>query len=136
MITALGFGAAYSLVGIALLVLGFFVLDLLTPGRLGQHLEASFNAGLMVAAGFLGLGANLFTVIWHNADAEFGPALLWTVAFGVLGVVLQALSILVLDLITPGKLREIIVSPGISPAGIASAASQLAVSAVICAAIA
>ena len=80
MITALGFGAAYSLLGLFLLVAGFYMLDLLTPGRLGAHLTRgdSFNAGVMVAAGFLGVGAILFTVIWHNAGAGLGPALGWT----------------------------------------------------------
>ena len=138
MITALGFGAAYSLLGIALLVAGYYVLDLLTPGHLGKHLTKgnSYNAGLMVAAGFLGLGAVIATVIWHNADAGFGPALAWTAAFGVLGIVLQAVSFLVLELVTPCSLREIVVSPGLHPAGIAAAAGQIAVSLIICASIA
>lgn len=138
MITALGFGAAYSLLGILLLVAGFYVLDILTPGHLGKHLAEgeSYNAGIMVAAGFLGLGAVIFTVIWHNADAGFGPALAWTAAFGVLGIVLQAVSFLVLELVTPGSLRATVVAPGLHPAGIAAAAAQLAVSAIICASIA
>lgn len=138
MTTALVFGAAYSVLGIALLVAGYYVLDLLTPGHLGTHLTQgdSYNSGIMVAAGFLGLGAILFTVIWHNAGAGFGPALGWTAAFGLLGIVLQAVSFLVLEAVTRGNLREIVVAPGLHPAGIAAAAAQLAVSAVICASIA
>ena len=138
MITALGFGAAYSLLGLFLLVAGFYILDLLTPGRLGAHMTRgdSFNAGVMVAAGFLGVGAILFTVIWHNAGAGLGPALGWTLAFGLLGIVLQAVSFVVLDLVTPGSLREIVVSPGLHPAGIAAAAAQIAISLIICASIA
>lgn len=138
MTTALLFGTAYSLLGIALLAAGFHVLDLLTPGRLGKHLTRgdSYNAAVMVAAGFLGLGAILFTVIWHNAGAGFGPALGWTAAFGLLGIVLQAASFLVLEVVTRANLREIVVSPGLHPAGVVAAAAQIAVSAVICASIA
>ena len=84
----------------------------------------------------LGVGAILFTVIWHNAGAGLGPALGWTLAFGLLGIVLQAVSFVVLDLVTPGSLREIVVSPGLHPAGIAAAAAQIAISLIICASIA
>ncbi|WP_168581211.1 DUF350 domain-containing protein [Gephyromycinifex aptenodytis] len=138
MMTALGFGAAYSLLGLVLLIAGFYVLDLLTPGRLGERLTQgnSYNAGLMVGAGFIGLGAILATVIWHNAGSGFGPSLQWTLAFGVLGIVLQAVCFLVLDLFTPGSLSEIVVSDGLHPAGIAAAAAQIAISLIVCASIA
>lgn len=138
MITALLFGATYSLLGIALLVVGFYVIDALTPGRLGSHLTetGSINAGLVVAAEFLGVGAIVFTTIWTNADAGFGPALGWTAAFGLLGIALQAVSFVILDAVTPGSLREIAVSHGLHPAAIVAAAAQLAVSAIVVASIA
>ena len=46
MLASIGYAVAYTGVGIALLVLGFFVLDLLTPGHLGRHIyeNRSVNA--------------------------------------------------------------------------------------------
>ena len=44
------------------------------------------------AGGFLGQGAIIFASIWTNATSGFGQALLYTVVFGVLGVVLQAVA--------------------------------------------
>jgi uncharacterized membrane protein YjfL (UPF0719 family) len=134
---SIGYAVAYSGVGIALLVLGFYALDLLTPGHLGRHIyeERSVNAGLTLAAGFLGQGAIVFATIWTNATSGFGRALLYTVVFGVLGVLLQAVAFLVLDLITPGRLGEHLMQPGLHPAGLVSAAAQLSVALIVVASI-
>jgi uncharacterized membrane protein YjfL (UPF0719 family) len=134
---SIGFAVAYTGVGIALLALGFFALDLLTPGHLGRHIheQRSVNAALVLAAGFLGQGAIVFASIWINATSAFGEALLYTVVFGVLGVVLQAVAFVVLDLITPGKLGAHVTEIAFHPASLVLAAVQLAVSAIIVASI-
>jgi len=68
---SIGFAAAYTGVGIALLVLGFYSFDLLTPGNLGRHISEhrSVNAAVAVSGGFLGQGAIVFASIWTNATA-------------------------------------------------------------------
>jgi len=136
-LASIGYAVAYTGVGIALLVLGFYVLDLLTPGHLGRHIyeDRSLNAAITLSAGFLGQGAIVFASIWTNATSGFGLALLYTVVFGVLGVVLQAVAFLVLDLISPGKLGEHLVEAAFHPASLVSAAVQLAVAAIIVASI-
>jgi uncharacterized membrane protein YjfL (UPF0719 family) len=136
-LAAIGYAVAYTGVGLALLALGFFAFDLLTPGHLGRHIyeQRSVNAALVLSAGFLGQGAVIFAAIWTNATSGFGRALLWTVVFGVLGVVLQAVAHLLLDLITPGKLGEHLMEPQFHPASLVSAAAQLAVAAIIVASI-
>ncbi|RBY87902.1 DUF350 domain-containing protein [Blastococcus sp. TF02A-30] len=137
MLASIGYAAAYTGVGIALLMLGFLALDLLTPGHLGRHIyqERSVNAGIVLAAGFLGQGAIAFTTIWTNATDGFGRALWWTVVFGVLGVLLQAVAFLVLNLVTPGRLGEALIEVRFHPASLVSAAGQLAVAAIIVASI-
>ncbi len=137
MLESIGYAAAYTGVGIALLTLGFYALDLLTPGHLGRHIyeDRSVNAALALSAGFLGQGAIVFASIWTNATSGFGQALLYTVVFGVLGVLLQAVAFLVLDLITPGKLGAHLVERDFHPASLVSAAVQLAVAAIIVASI-
>lgn len=138
MLDSLFYAACYSVVGIALLVLGFYALDLVTPGRLARHIttERSANAAVVVASSFVGLGAIIFTAIWTNADYGFDDQLGWTVAFGLLGIALQVLSFVVLDLVTPGKLSEIVTLREFHPATIVAAAIQLAVSMVVIASIA
>ena len=137
MLQSIGFAAAYTGVGIALLVLGFYALDLLTPGNLGRHIaeHRSLNAAIAVSGGFLGQGAIVFASIWTNATSGFGRALLYTVVFGILGVVLQAVAFVALDVLVPGRLGEHLMEPAFHPASLISAAVQLAVAAIIVASI-
>nr|WP_208382923.1 DUF350 domain-containing protein [Modestobacter marinus] len=134
---SIGYAVAYTGVGILLLVVGALALDLLTPGHLAKHIyeERSVNAGIALAAGFLGQGAIAFTTIWTNATSGFGRALLYTVVFGLLGVLLQALAFLLLDLLTPGRLGQHLTEVAFHPASLVSAGATLAVSAIIVASI-
>jgi len=136
-LASIGYAAAYTGVGIALLVLGFYALDLLTPGNLGRHIaeHRSLNAAIAVSGGFLGQGAIVFASIWTNATSGFGQALLYTVVFGILGVVLQAVAFVALDVLVPGRLGQHLMEPAFHPASLISAAVQLAVAAIIVASI-
>ena len=133
MLASIGYAVAYTGVGIVLLTLGFLVLDLLTPGHLGRqiHEERSVNAGIVLAAGFLAQGLVIFSAIWNNATSGFGVALLYTVVFGVLGVVLQAVAFLVLDLSTPGKLGRHVTEVTFHPASLVLGAVQLSVAGIV-----
>jgi uncharacterized membrane protein YjfL (UPF0719 family) len=136
-LASIGYAVAYTGVGLLLLMAGAFALDLLTPGHLARHIyqERSVNAAIALAAGFLGQGAIAFTTIWTNATSGFGTALSWTVAFGVLGVGLQVVAFVVLDLLTPGKLGETLMQVQFHPASLVTAAATLSVSAIIVASI-
>lgn len=138
LLTSVGYALAYSGVGIVILGIGFAALDLITPGRLGDHImrHESINAAIVTAAGLLGLGLIVFTAIWTNADSSFGHHLGWTIVFGLLGVVMQAVAFRLLDALTPDDLAAIVMRPEFHPASIVAAASQLAVSLVIVACIA
>jgi uncharacterized membrane protein YjfL (UPF0719 family) len=136
-LASIGYAAAYTGVGILLLVLGAVVLDLLTPGHLARHIyeERSVNAGIALGAVFLGQGAIAFTTIWTNGTSGFGDALADTVVFGLVGIALQVVAFLVLDVLTPGKLGHMLVEVPFHPASLVSAASTLAVSAIVVASI-
>ena len=137
MLASIGYAVAYTGVGILLLVVGAVALDLLTPGHLARHIyeERSVNAAIALAAGFLGQGAIAFTTIWTNATSGFGTALGYTVVFGLLGVLLQVIAFVVLDLLTPGKLGTTLMQVSFHPASLVTAAATLAVSAIIVASI-
>ncbi|GAB7192855.1 hypothetical protein NUM3379_35640 [Kineococcus sp. NUM-3379] len=137
MLASLGYATAYSLLGALLLAVGFVVLDVLTPGKLAHHVwvERSMNAAVVVSAGFLGLGLVVFTAIWTNGEAGLGTALAWTAAFGLLGVLLQALAGVALELLTPGRMRDVLVQRELHPGSLVVASAQLAVSLVVAASI-
>ncbi|HEV7870144.1 MAG TPA: DUF350 domain-containing protein [Modestobacter sp.] len=137
MLASIGYAVAYTGVGLLLLVVGAIALDLLTPGHLARHIyeERSINAGIALAAGFLGQGAIAFTTIWTNATNGFGTALAYTVIFGLVGIALQVVAFVVLDLLTPGKLGALLMQVPFHPASLVTAAATLAVSAIIVASI-
>jgi uncharacterized membrane protein YjfL (UPF0719 family) len=96
---------AYSGVGLAILVAGFFVIDALTPGKLGQQLiDGNPNASVLVAATMVSLGLVLWFAIFFTGAGWDG--LDECLIFGVVGVVLQGIGFVLLDLITPGKLGQ------------------------------
>jgi uncharacterized membrane protein YjfL (UPF0719 family) len=131
------YAVVYLGVGITLLVLAAFVVDLLTPGRLVAHVVTSYSSALVLAAALIGQGLVIFTAIWTNAESGFGDALLWTVAFGLLGVVLTAVAFLVVDMLTPGKLGAMLAEPGpVQPVALVTAAAHLAVAGIVVASIA
>ena len=137
MIASVGYATAYALLGVVLLVIGFAALDILTPGHLARHIwaERSVNAGIILSAGFLAQGVIVFTAIWTNGEAGFGAAFLFTAAFGLLGVLLQAIAFLLIDLATPGKLGDVVCEVPFHPASLVTASAQLAVSLAVVASI-
>jgi uncharacterized membrane protein YjfL (UPF0719 family) len=136
-LASIGYAVAYTGVGLLLLLVGAIALDLLTPGHLARHIyeKRSINAGIALSAGFLGQGAIAFTTIWTNATSGFGTALGYTVVFGLVGIGLQVVAFLILDLLTPGKLGDMLMEVPFHPASLVNAAATLAVSAIIVAAI-
>lgn len=153
LLNALLHGAAYALAGGTLLVAAYYVLDLLTPGHLGKHLHgatadeaaqagpfagaASYSAALVTGTWLLSTALVVFTAIWTNGETSLGWALAWTVAFGVLGIILNSVMLLVIDAVTPGNLRQIVCTPGpVVPLAYVAAATALAVSGIVCASIA
>lgn len=135
----LGYAAAYTVVGLVLLAVSMFVLDLLTPGRYGSHLigpSASGGAGLVGAAWMLGQGLIIFTAIWGSGTSAFGVALLYTVVFGLAGVLMLAVTYVAIDLLTPGRLGDTVCEVGAAkPLSYVLASGVFAMSAIISACI-
>ncbi len=135
-LTELAGGFLYGAVGIVLLVIGFAMIDLLTPGRLGHLIvhERNRSAGIIASAGLVAVGAIVTTAI-ASADGSLGKGLAETAGYGGVGVLMLGLAFFVIDLITPGKLGEFVVGEGEQPAAWMTAAALLTVGAIVAAAI-
>ncbi|MEU3554337.1 DUF350 domain-containing protein [Streptomyces fragilis] len=136
-IEGLGRATAYGALGVVLLILGIFLIDLLTPGKLGRQIweQRNRNAAVLLSSALLGIGGIVFTSIWTTYE-DFGKGLLSTAVFGLLGLVMMAVAFLVVDLVTPGKLGATLVEPEPHPAVWVTASCNLAVSAIVSASIA
>ncbi len=146
LLDALLHAVVYAVTAGVLLLAAFYVLDLVTPGRLGQRLRGgvdadtappSNSAGVVTAAWLISNALVLFTAIWTNGQTSLGVALTWTLAFGVLGIALNTVVFFAVEALTPGRLREIVCAPGpVRPLAMVAAAASLSVAAIVCASIA
>ena len=129
-------GLGYALVGIILLVLGYKVIDWVTPGNLATliYAERNRNAAMLVASGLVGIGAIVTTAI-ATSDDNFARGLGSAAGYGLLGILLLGLSFRVVDRFTPGDLGVICTDPNPHPAVWVTAATQLVMGAVLAAAI-
>lgn len=123
---------AFAVVGLLLLVAGFFMLDLLTPGKLAHKIFTEHNrdAALVLASSLLSLGMIVAMAIWQ-ADGDTWENLVDTLAYGLVGVALLGLAFVVLDLVTPGKLGELVTDEKDDPAVWVTVAMQLAIGLVV-----
>ena len=123
---------SYSAVGIALMVLGYFIVDWLTPGKLGEQIweERNRNAALLLASNTIGVGLIVVGAIWAS-EGTLGEGVVSTLAFGVIGLAAMAVSFIVLDLLTPGKLGEIVASDEFQPAVWVNSAMHVSIGGVI-----
>ena len=129
-------GLAYGGAGLLLLLFGYLVLDVLTPGRLTEliYTDRNVNAALVVASGLVALAAIITTAIL-TSDDKFTTGISNAIGYGLLGVLLQAVSFVVVDRLTPGKLGVICTDVDRHPAVFVTMAAHLAVGAIVAAAI-
>ena len=127
----------FGVVGVGLMAAGFGLVDLLTPGRLRELIwvRRNSNAALLLAANQLGIAGIVFTAIL-TSYSDFTKGLASTIVFGLVGLGIMALAFFVLDLLTPGKLGQIIGSDESHPAAWVSAATHFGAALIVCACIA
>lgn len=126
----------FFVVGFGVLTLGFIALDLLTPGNLRQqvYIDRNPNAAILLGANHLALALIVVTAIATSADS-LGQGLVDSAVYGLLGVVLQAVALRLLDVFVPGHLRNLVNEPRMSGAAWAVGMSLLAIGAVNAAAL-
>ncbi len=126
----------YFLVGVAVLAAGFVMVDVLTPGDLRRQVfvehgpTPSPSHPRMYAA----LAAIIISAIVASSN-ELGQGLVDTAVYGLVGVALQGSALVVLELVVPGRFRDLIDAERLHPAAIATAVVLLAVGGVNAAAL-
>jgi uncharacterized membrane protein YjfL (UPF0719 family) len=133
----LGAGLLYGFVGIALLALGYRVIDWLTPGHLGRQLceDRNRNLGVIVSAAMLAIGIIVTSAIIAS-DGDLGKGLGESAGFGLVGIALLGLAFAVVDLITPGRLGDIVTGEeGHEPMVFVTGAALLSIGGIVAAAI-
>lgn len=131
-VSSLGSGllatVAYFIVGAIILAGGFLVLDWLTPGDLRKqvYITRNPNAAILLAGNHIALAMVITTAILVS-DEGYAQGLLESAVYGVLGIILQAIALRVLDALVPGHLRAVVDEPHMSGAAWAVAVTMIAV---------
>jgi uncharacterized membrane protein YjfL (UPF0719 family) len=132
---------AYGAVGIALMALGYLVVEVTTPGRLGKQIwtEGNRGAALLLAVKLFGIGGIVFTAI-ITSDSDLTDGLIDTAVFGACGIVLMVIAFLLLDVNPRGPLGATLVDAAgggtaTHPAGWVVAAADLGVAAIVAGAV-
>ncbi|QUX28604.1 DUF350 domain-containing protein [Nocardiopsis akebiae] len=137
LLNALG-ALAYGGVGIVILVLGYLLTDLLTPGKLHVLIweNRNRNAVLLVSANTLGSAIVVTSAILSSeSEIGLGAGLLSTAVYGLIGLGVMALSFVLIDLLVPAKIAQMISSDEPHPATWVSASAHVAIAVVIAAAL-
>lgn len=129
-------GLAFGGVGLALLVIGFVAVDAILPGDIRKLIwqDRNQNAALVLSSAMLAIGAIITTAIATSAD-DFSEGLTNAVGYGLLGIVLLALSFVIVDWCTPGKLGVICTDTERHPAVYVTVATHIALGAILAASI-
>lgn len=136
MLSGLLSALAYGGVGIALLALGYLLVDLVTPGNLRRQIweQRNRNAAVVLVSGLAAVAIIVTTAILTSEDGLL-LGLLSTALYGVLGILVMAVAFVLLDLATPGRLGALLVDEAPHPAVWVTGAVNLAVGAITAAAI-
>lgn len=117
--------ALYTILGVGLVVLGFFVIDWTTPGPLRTLVMAGRpNAAAIAASGVLSIGLIVVLTI-YSSSGDLIEGLLGTLVFGVLGLVGQALCVRLIGLVTGIDIGQVLAAERFVPEVLVVVASYL-----------
>lgn len=122
---------AYFVLAAVILVVGFVILDLITPGKLHElvfvhHLP---NAALITAAQQISIGLIVVTAVLTSSDI-LSEGLIETAVFGVLGLIIQVIVMAVLEALIPGRFRDLVEDPKLRSGAVVAAVILVVVGAV------
>ena len=126
----------YFVVGMAVLIVGFLMVDVLTPGKLRQmvFIDRRPNAVVVACAMYIALAIVIISAI-VNSYSQLGQGLVGVAVYGILGVILQGIALLTMHVVIPGNFHEHVDEPELHPASFAVALILLAVGGVTAAAV-
>lgn len=134
---ARGIGAIllYAIVGLLLMLLGFYAIDFTTPGKLSELVRRGLpNAVMVTASGLVSMAFIVVVAIWASAS-DLTEGLITALVYGLVGIVAQVLAVRLLEWATRIDVRSTIESEKFAPASLVVAAAHVALGLVVAVAI-
>lgn len=133
-----GIGAIllYALTGLLLMLVGFYAIDVTTPGKLSRLVQAGMpNAVIVTASGLVSMALIVVVAIWTSAS-DLTAGLITALVFGLVGILAQVAAVRLLEWSARIDVKSTMESETFAPASIVVAAAHLALGLVVAVAIA
>ncbi|WP_019818656.1 DUF350 domain-containing protein [Saccharomonospora saliphila] len=134
---ARGIGAIllYAIVGLLLMLLGFYAIDFTTPGKLSELVRRGLpNAVMVTASGLVSMAFIVVVAIWASAS-DLAEGLITALVYGLVGIIAQVLAVRSLEWATRIDVRSTIEREKFAPASLVVAAAHVALGLVVAVAI-
>ncbi|NRQ31097.1 DUF350 domain-containing protein [Nonomuraea sp. NN258] len=120
--------AAYAAVGVILLIIGFYVIDWATPGKLSEVIrtERNPNAALLATSAMGAIGLIVAASIW-SSGGKLVEGLAATAVFGLVGIVMQTLAMLAFDRVVGISVRDLVKESELQPGARMLAVTHVAI---------
>lgn len=128
-----GIGAIllYGVVGLLLMLVGFYAIDWTTPGKLSALVRRGLpNAVIVTASGMLSM-AFIVVVAIFNSASDLTEGLITSLIYGLLGIIVQVLAVRLLEWTIRIDVGSTIESDKFAPASVVVAAAHLALGLVV-----
>jgi hypothetical protein len=133
--TGIGAIVLYAIVGVVLVLLGFYAVDITTPGKLNQMVRAGApNAVAVTAAGMVSMALIVVTAIWVSGG-RLAEGLLNTLIYGLVGIVVQVAGVRVLEYVTGIQIGRVLQAERFAPSAAVVSAAHVALGMVVAVAI-
>jgi uncharacterized membrane protein YjfL (UPF0719 family) len=125
----------YALLGALLMLIGFWAIDITTPGKLNQLVrDGRPGAVLVTAAGMISMAFIVVVAIW-SASGLLAEGLLAALIFGLVGIIAQAAAVRLLEWVTGIRIGEVLAADELSAEAWVVAAAHVALGLVVAVAI-
>lgn len=121
---------AYATLGAVLLVAGYVVLDLVTPGRFTERLrdDASANAAALAVGNLVAVATVVATAGLTSPDAT-GDGLASMAGYGAVGIAVQAVGMLGLSAVLRADIDKLLRTVELRPLAVVVAAASVSLGA-------
>ncbi|MFC5947167.1 DUF350 domain-containing protein [Pseudonocardia lutea] len=125
----------YALLGALLMLIGFWAIDITTPGKLNRLVrDGRPGAVLVTSAGMISMAFIVVVAIW-SASGLLAEGLLAALIFGLVGIVAQVAAVRVLEWVTGIRIGEVLAADELNAEAWVVAAAHVALGLVVAVAI-
>ncbi len=127
--------ACYAVLGVVLILIGFFAVDVSTPGKLTQLVQAGRPNAAVVAASAMVSMAFIVVLAIYSSGGKLSEGLISTAVYGLLGILAQVIGLRILELGTSIKIGRLLAEEKLDSSAFVVAAGHIALGLIVAVAI-